>query len=44
LGFESGDGRSAQAMAVRRHVHHVMVVMTMMAMGLHLKMRLSNPS
>jgi hypothetical protein len=43
LGFATFDGRSVQAMAVRRHVHRVVMVMTMMAMGLHLKMSLSNP-
>jgi hypothetical protein len=43
LGFETFDGRSVQAMAVRRHVHRVVMVMTMMAMDLHLEMRLRNP-
>jgi hypothetical protein len=32
-----GSGRSAQAIAVRRHVRPMMVVMTRMAVNLHLR-------
>jgi hypothetical protein len=35
-----GSGRSAQAIAVRRHVRHMMMVMTMMEVDLHLDLSL----
>jgi hypothetical protein len=35
---------SVQAIAVRRHVHRMMMVVTMMAVALHLKMSLSKLS
>jgi hypothetical protein len=34
------SGRSVQAIAVRRHGHRMMMVMTMMEAGLHLESRL----